>query len=85
MLSSRLLPANTPRQRLSMARDATLRVRLGLRGQGRSSADFFPLPLCGRDWRWGRFWGGEQSHYNKRTGRKWRHSLSTLSFGDYWV
>lgn len=40
MLSSRLLPANTPRQRLSMARDATLRVRLGLRGQGISCTNF---------------------------------------------
>lgn len=40
MLSSRLLPANTPRQRLSMARDATLRARLGLRGQGISCTNF---------------------------------------------
>lgn len=63
MLSSRLLPANTPRQRLSMARDATLRVRLGLRGQGISYTDWFPLPLLGREWGWGRVWVGEQSHY----------------------
>lgn len=85
MLSSRLSPANTPRQRLSMARDATLRERLGVRGQGRSCTDYFPVPLHCRDQRWGRVWGGEQSPYNKRMGRKWRHSVSTLSFGDYWV
>ena len=70
MLSSRLLPANTPRQRLSMARDATLRVRLGLRGQGISCTNFHCPCLAENRGEVG--WGlvGKQSHYYRRMERK---------------
>lgn len=70
MLSSRLLPANTPRQRLSMARDATLGVRLGLRGHGISHPEF--LRLCwlapgGSDTE---AWAGKQLRCRRRMRKK---------------
>ena len=49
-----------------MARDATLRVRPGLRGQGRSRTAYFLLALLGREQGWGRVSVGEQSGYSKQ-------------------
>lgn len=83
MLSSRLLPANTPRQRLSMARSATLRVRLGLRGQGINCTNF-PDPLLVRDVRASIVLTRRNSGYNRwMEGSEGLHLNS--EFGGYWV
>lgn len=61
-----------------MARDATLRVRPGLRGQGRSRTAYFPLALLGREQGWGRVSVGEQSRYSKTMGSNGGHPLPTV-------